>query len=134
MATVQLGPLVPFQGKAGQFRQEFRTFGSTTPHKWAAHDDYAVGYNCYPPSNMTQQSSPNVPLYQEMKMVAPSKNLLMGQFRQLRTRYVFGGLFHHVIIPLRYMLTRTSRIVFASLYHVNYVKMEVKLPPLVFEK
>ena len=67
---------------------------------------YAVGYSYYPPSNMTQQSSPNsltrTSLQQEMEMVGPSKNLLMGQFRQLHTEYTFDQLVRayslHIIV------------------------------------
>jgi hypothetical protein len=33
------------------------------PQTGSTHDAYAVGYSCYPPSNMTQQSSPNAPFF-----------------------------------------------------------------------
>ena len=36
-----------------------KNFKLSPPQTGSTHDAYAVGYSCYPLSNMTQQSSPN---------------------------------------------------------------------------
>ena len=82
-------------------------------------DAYAVEYSCYPPYNMTQQSSPNAPF-----IVAGDGN---GRPIQKSADGAIPTIAYKVrvwsAIPPRYALTRTPRIVFASLYHVHCVKM-----------
>ena len=85
----------------------------------STHDAYAVGYSCYPPSNMTQQSLPNAPFF-----VAGDGN---GRPIQESADGAILTIAYKVrvwsAIPPQYALMRTARIVFASVYHVHCVKM-----------
>ena len=88
------------------------------PQTGSIHDAYAIGYSYYPPSNMTQQSSPNTPFF-----VAGDGN---GRPIQKSADGAIPTMAYRVcvrsaLLP-RYVLIRTARIVFAGLYHVHCVK------------
>ena len=105
--------------RQGNFNKNFKLSGPLPPINRQHSQCLRVGYSCYPPCNMTQQSLPKVPFF-----VAGDGN---GHPIQKSADGAIPMIAYKVrvwsAIPPRYALTRTARIVFASLYHVNYIKM-----------